>query len=252
MRSNEKTPFKDHFSDKPGDYSVYRPGYPEEMFAWLSTLTKQHELAWDCGTGNGQAAVTLSNYYTTVIGTDASKNQINNAIPNNGVTYRVGRAENTAFKNNSIDLITVAQALHWFDIENFTEEVNRVLKPGGILSAWTYAVFDVTPDINKVIDQLYSTTISSYWAPERKHIEEGYKSIEIPLYEVFSPDFKMITNWNFSQFTGYLRTWSAVKRYTFDKGKNPVDKIQNELLNLWGPAQRKINIEWPLSILILR
>jgi len=238
--------FKDHFSEGSAEYNVYRPGYPKELFSYLSSISQNNERAWDCATGNGQSALGLIRHFDLVIATDASKNQIDNAVRVEGVTYKVEVAENTSIANNSIDLITVAQALHWFDTEQFSNEVMRVLKTNGILAAWTYGLFDVNPELNKVIKHLYSNTLESYWPPERRTVEEGYKNIKLPFHELDAPSFQMELQWELSQFIGYLCTWSAVKKYEISEGVNPVESVYKEISGLWGDPKQKKLIRWPL------
>lgn len=246
------TEFKDHFSDKSQAYSAYRPGYPEELFSYLSSITEDHDRAWDCGTGSGQSAIALSQYYSEVVATDASENQINNAIRKEGVTYKIESAENTSMDSGSVDLVTVAQALHWFNIDNFAKEVNRVLKPRGVLAVWTYGLLDITPQINEVINDLYGPMLDQFWPPERKVVEQGYKNVELPLQEIQPPHIQMETTWELEQFIGYLRTWSAVKKYEAALGVNPVDMKYEQLSALWGDPEHKRMINWPLTLRVWR
>ncbi|MGD8560392.1 MAG: class I SAM-dependent methyltransferase [Gammaproteobacteria bacterium] len=240
--------FKDHFSDKSDAYSVHRPGYPDELFSFLATLTEGHDRAWDCGTGSGQSAVALTRFYAEVIATDASENQIKNAKPAKGVIYKNQPAEQTTIESESVDLITVAQALHWFDFEEFGREANRVLKPGGILAAWTYGLHKISPEIDEVIDDLYGPMLNQFWPPERQHIDEGYENIKLPMREIKAPEFRMEIEWDLSQLIGYLKTWSAVKKYESQNGANPVDLKYEELQRLWGNPDREQLIKWPLTL----
>ena len=243
-----KTDFKDYFSEGSDAYSTYRPRYPYELFSYLSSITQCHETAWDCATGNGQSAIELSKHFSKVIGTDASKNQIESAISKERVTYRVEKAEETKFDTESVDLITVAQAVHWFNIDSFVIEVSRVLKPNGVLAIWTYNLLNLNPSINKVINHLYAEVLDSYWPPERTIVEYGYKDIAFPFQEVIPPPFTMKTEWDLSQLIGYLCTWSAVRKYEEKKGVNPVENLFEELAGLWGSPESKLIIEWPLTL----
>jgi len=240
--------FKDYFSQSSDAYHSYRPGYPDDLFSYLSSITNSNELAWDCATGSGQSALALSNHFSEVIGTDASKNQIENAKSKDGVTYKVEAAEKTSLKNNSVDLITVAQALHWFDIDAFSAEVLRVLKSQGVLAVWTYGLLNINPQINNIINHLYGSMLDQYWPPERKIVEQGYKNIQFPLQKIEAPLFQMETNWDLSQLIGYLCTWSAVKKYEADKGVNPVEEKHEKIAGLWGDPQQKLLVQWPLTL----
>lgn len=243
-----KKQFKDHFSDKSADYSTYRPHYPANLFAYLASITPGNSLAWDCATGSGQAALSLIEHFDHVIATDASENQIRNATVKSGVTFRTEPAEQTTIDSATVDLITVAQALHWFDLIQFTREVTRVLKPKGVLAIWTYGLFTVSPQIDQLIHQLYQVTLEQFWPPERKLVESGYSDIHFPLQEIVAPSFNMQTDWNLAQLCGYLKTWSAVKKYESEHGVNPVAMIYKTLAEQWGDSMQQYNIQWPLTL----
>lgn len=240
--------FKDHFSEQSDNYDKYRPQYPEQMFSYLSSISKSHQMAWDCATGTGQSAICLSKFYSKIIGTDASKSQIESATRNDKVEYIVAPAENTDLEKDSIDLITVAQALHWFDLDRFTEEVDRVLKNQGVLAVWTYNLLQIQEDIDEVINHLYGVVLKDYWPKERGLVEEGYDSIQFPYTPLHVPSFHMTAEWNMFQLLGYLNTWSAVKKYQLEIGINPIDSIYENILGLWGEPEKVVPITWPLSL----
>ena len=242
------TEFKDHFSEASEEYSDYRPSYPAALFEYLSSVTKSHDRAWDCATGTGQSAISLSNYYSEVIATDASETQIKKSVAKKGVTYKVALAEDTDIESNSIDLITVAQALHWFNINAFTREVNRVLNPDGVLAIWTYNLLNIRPEIDDVVNHFYGEVLDPYWPEERKIVEDGYKDINFPFQEKQPPSFQMETYWNLQQLIGYLGTWSAVKRYQKETGVDPVDNVQDKLAGIWGQPDNIFTVKWPLTV----
>jgi len=240
--------FKDHFSSQSDQYQQFRPSYPDSLFGYLASISPGHELAWDCATGTGQAANRLAEYFQQVIATDASKEQIEQAMENPKVSYRVAHAEESQIESASVDLITVAQALHWFDTEAFFNEAGRVLRPGGALAAWSYNLLHITAEIDAVIHHLYRDTLDQYWPAERKLIEEDYRNIDLPYPELTTAAFAMHTDWNLDQVLGYLRTWSAVKRYQSATGENPVQSMTGSLQSVWGdPASTRL-ISWPLSL----
>ena len=244
--------FQDLFSGHSEDYAQYRPDYPDELYQYLASLTNQHELAWDCATGTGQAAVKLATYFDKIIATDASEKQVKNALPHPNVTYQTTTAEKTDIKDQSLDLITVAQALHWFNLDKFVTEVKRVLKPGGILAAWTYNLISITPTIDKIVLKLYQDILGEYWSFERKLVEEGYKDIRFPFSEITAPDFTMNKNWTLQQLTGYLNTWSALKQYEKKNNLNPLELVFDELVTAWGNIKDTRLIDWPLTLKIWR
>lgn len=240
--------FKDHFSEDSAGYSRFRPTYPEKLFTYLASVSNKHQKAWDCATGTGQSAIALAEYFSTVIATDASKTQIEKAEKKRGVIYRVATAENSHIADYSVDLITVAQALHWFDIEAFAKETTRVLRNKGIISVWTYDLLSLQEDMDEEIFRLYHSILGEYWPKERKMVEDGYKNIQLPFRELEAPEFNMSANWNLSQLTGYLSTWSAAKKYYKKTGVNPVEKVYGRISHMWGKPDRVIPVRWPLSV----
>ena len=247
--SSEQT-CKDHFSGHSRSYAEFRPTYPESLFSFLADCCARRQLAWDCATGNGQAARALTEYFEQVIGTDASEAQIQSAKSKPGIEFHVARAEESALDDNSIDLITVAQALHWFDIASFFDEAQRVLAPGGVLAVWSYERCFVDPDCDLLLKELYADILRSYWPPERKLVEEGYQGIELPMSSIAPPEFAMQIDWMAAEMLGYLRTWSASRRYLMDKGSDPLSLIEGRLLDAWGAGSRQVS--WPLNLKIGR
>ena len=246
------SPFKDHFSGHAAAYADARPGYPEALFQWLAKLTTEHATAWDCGTGNGQAAQGLARHYRQVIATDPSREQIANAFPGERIDYRVAPAEAPGLPERSVDLVSVAQALHWFDRPKFYAEVRRVLKPGGAIAAWCYGVCTITPEIDALLQGFYDGTVGPYWPPERRLIDEGYRRIEFPFVEVEPPALQMRQRWDVAQFLAYLETWSAVQRYLKQNGHDPLLEFGQNLRELWGAPEFKRDVCWPLHIRVGR
>lgn len=240
--------FKNHFSHDPATYSRHRPNYPDSLFSYLSSVCRDHKLAWDCATGSGQSAFQLTKYFNRVVATDASESQIRHALKHEGIHYLVSTAEDSRLDTASVDLVTVAQALHWFDIARFTAEVDRTLKPEGVLAVWIYDLLAIRPDIDEQIKHLYGTLLKQYWPAERSLVEDGYRHIDFPFTELPVPPFNMTLNWTLVQLTAYLSTWSAVNAYIIKNDKNPVDIIYPELLNLWGNPETRVRIQWPLSV----
>jgi ubiquinone/menaquinone biosynthesis C-methylase UbiE len=198
--------FKDHFSGHAADYAKFRPNYPRELFEYLASIAPGRGRAWDCATGNGQAAVGLSAFFDRVIATDASERQILGASRNERIEFRVAAAEKSGLESKSIDLVTVAQALHWFDLDAFYAEAMRVLKPLGILAAWCYGFLEIAPEINAIVNRFYDEIVGPYWPPERKIVEDGFRTIPFPFDEFESPVFAMQAHWSLEQLVGYLRT----------------------------------------------
>ena len=244
--------FEDHFSKQSGLYAQYRPQYPDEIYAYLASITPGHSLAWDCGTGNGQAAIGLARYFDKVHATDASAEQIALAYVHDKVDYRVEPAEQVSLNVSSVDLVTVAVAIHWFNFDEFYREVKRVLKPDGIIAAWTYNLTEISPEIDQLIDQYYIEILNGYW-PERIHyLAEQYRTIPFPFEEIVPPSFVMEINWNLIQLAGFLDSWSATQRYKAQNGDHPLELIWPELVSAWGDESKTRLICWPLHFRIGR
>lgn len=240
------TGFKDHFSSQSRLYARYRPTYPGALFQFLASQCGQQRLAWDCATGNGQAALALADHFERVIATDASEKQIASAADADRVEFRVASAEDSSLDTDSADLVTVGQALHWFDRPRFFDEAGRVLVPGGVLAAWCYELCHVTPECDAIVGELYEDIVGEFWPPERRLIEEGYASIVLPGKQIEVPAFDMTANWTAADMLGYLRTWSACKRYEKQRGADPVEQITSSLAAAWGDSAR--TVRWPLRV----
>ncbi|MBL9215179.1 MAG: class I SAM-dependent methyltransferase [Opitutaceae bacterium] len=229
--------FKDHFSSKAAVYAKARPTYPPALFSALAGLAPGRTLAWDCGAGNGQASLGLAAHFERVVATEPSAAQLAEAAPHPRVTYLPGAELAPSLAPGSVDLVTAAQAAHWFDREKFYGEVRRVLRPGGAVALWTYALCQVTPEIDALVDRFYSEIVGPYWPPERRHTESGYREFAFPA-------LAMEHEWTLDEFVTYLRTWSAVTRYTQALGVDPVTPLQRQLVQAWGSPRRLIR--WPL------
>jgi SAM-dependent methyltransferase len=246
------TTFKDHFSGRAADYTRYRPSYPPALFAWLAGLTERHDQAWDCGCGSGQAAMGLVPHYRLVVATDPSRQQIDNAVSHERIRYSVAPAEESGLDPASIDLVVVAQALHWFDFARFFAEVRRVTRPGGVLAAISYGEVRLEGSPDLVVSRFYHELIGPYWPPERRYVDEHYTTIPFPFAEIAAPPLAMEMTWNLEHLLGYLGTWSAVKEYERRQGQNPLALIAEELSAAWGDPEEARRISWPLSLRVGR
>ncbi|MEO9474492.1 MAG: methyltransferase domain-containing protein [Cyclobacteriaceae bacterium] len=225
---------KDLFSKQAATYAKYRPTYPDRLYDFIYSYCDHFDLAWDCATGNGQVASVLAKRFQKVIATDISEKQLCEATPHTSIEYARGQAEKTHFPDATFDLITVAQAIHWFDHNSFFKEMDRVLKPGGILAFWGYGLIRFNNPIDQVIDHFYQEIIGPYWDNERKHIELSYRSIETPFQEIDCPPFAITSTHTFSRLIGYLSSWSSVQKFKEANQSNPIELIETELRQAWG------------------
>lgn len=241
-------PWSDHFSQVSKSYDQFRPHYPETLYEYLNQACPHHDLAWDCATGTGQAALALANYFTQVIATDASPQQIAQAKPCTNVSYRPATAESSGIPTATVDLVTVAQALHWFDLDAFYTEVKRVLKPTGVLAVWSYGIMQLSdPGLQQLVDYYYSDTLNEYWPPQRRWVEEGYRSLPFPFAEEQTPSFNIQATFNYEQLCGYLSTWSATQKYRAATTPDPFPDVCQQIADQW-PQSPDISINWPVIL----
>ncbi len=238
---------KDNFSSYAELYKKFRPTYPQELYDYLLSFITVKRSAWDCGTGNGQVAQELSKYFKEVYATDISPKQIEMAAIRKNIFYKVEGAEKTSFENNFFDIIMVAQAIHWFNFDEFYKEVKRTLKTDGILAIVGYGLIKANDELNKIINKFYHEIIGSYWDKERKYVDENYKTIPFPFKEMKTPSFVNTFNWTFEQLIGYINTWSAVQHFIKLNNSNPVEIIYDELKNVWKNDPVK-NISFPVLL----
>lgn len=241
--------FADHFSGVAAEYAAFRPRYPDALFDFLAREAPALDEAWDAGTGSGQAAVGLARHFTHVTATDASGDQIEHATPHPGVSYRVAPAEASGLDATSVDLVTAAQAVHWFDRERFWNEVRRVLRPRGVIAVWTYVLFEIAPDVDAIVRRFYRDIVGPFWPPERRLTEQRYQTIEFPFAEFAAPDFVIEQQVTLNDVAGYLRTWSATRAFVNHHGQDPVHDLMAELGPFWGGLRLA---RWPVAMRIGR
>ncbi|MFC1743779.1 class I SAM-dependent methyltransferase [Candidatus Riflebacteria bacterium] len=240
--------FKDYFSGSAQNYAAVRPVYPEELFIFLVSLTGFKRKAWDCATGSGQAAISVAKYFEVVEATDASREQIKNAIPGSRVHYSVQPAEKTSFPADTFDLVTVAQALHWFELKKFYREVKRVLKPNGIFAAWGYSFFKINPELDALFKNLVFEPLEPYWARENRLLWDGYRNIPFPFTEIPAPEFGIELNYSLQELLGFIETWSGVRTYLQQRDNNFMQTVKESILPAWCRASEKRKISMQLFL----
>lgn len=237
------------FSARASGYAQFRPHYPAGLFAWLAGQCRQTDTALDIAAGNGQASLPLQRHFHRVLACDASAAQLNAGAHWESVERFVADAEQLPLKDNQLDLIVVAQALHWFASPAFFAQARRALKPGGLFCAWCYSLLEIDPALDEIINRLHGKTLAGYWPAGRASVDAGYRDIHLPFARLAVPAFALEATWSFEQLIGYLRTWSAVTKWQQTHGSDPVAAVQASLREAWGDVQASRRIRWPLHFL---
>ncbi len=238
---------KDYFSQQAGTYASFRPHYPADLYAYLFNKVKRFDKAWDCATGNGQVASELAKHFKSVEATDISQQQLDNALSATNIHYSLCPAEQTNFPDHSFDLITVGQALHWFDQPAFFKEAVRVANPGASLAVWGYAIISVNEEIDKLFYNYYEGTVGSYWDQARKHIENEYADFHFPFAAIDHQRFTLQLQWTVEHYLGYLRSWSATQKFINQNGFDPLKNLSVEIARFWKPAEIK-TVQFPIFL----
>jgi SAM-dependent methyltransferase len=234
-------------------YADFRPHYPAELFDYLATLVSREAVVWDCAAGNGQATRGLAGRFARTIATDASAEQIASAPALPSAEFRVAHAEASGLPGASVSLVTVAQALHWFDLPRFYAEVNRVLHSGGVLAVWAYGINRIAGDaVDAIVQDFYGNLLGPYWPPSRHLVESGYRTLPFPFAEITPPAFRMEAEWTLERLLGYFSTWSATNRYIKGTGENPLPALAERLAPAWGDVRSPRLVSWPLALRVGR
>jgi SAM-dependent methyltransferase len=242
-------PFADHFSRIATEYASHRPHYPATLFAWLASVAPDRARAWDCGTGNGQAATGLAEHFEAVVATDPSTEQLAQAPRAPRVSYVAATAERAPLTAGAAGLVTVAQALHWFDRESFYAEARRVLAPAGVLAVWSYALCTLgDPALDAVLRRFHDETVGPFWPAERAVVNAGYAQLEFPFEESRAPRFTRDARWTLDDLAAYVGTWSAVQRARAMTRRDPLPALVEVLRAGWGPPGSTRLVKWPLSV----
>jgi SAM-dependent methyltransferase len=251
-RPSRAAPFKDHFSRVSSGYATYRPGYPSELVDFLAAVAPRRDTAWDSGCGSGQLSVLLADHFERVMATDASAEQIEQAQPHPSVQYRCAPAEASGLPASIADLAVAAQAAHWFDLPAYYAEVRRVSRPRAVIALVSYGNPMLEGPVDRLIQSFYSGPLAPYWPPERRFVEEGYRSLPFPFDEIEAPSFQMEVRWTLAQLAGYVETWSALRAMEKATGRGEIEKFYRNLAAAWGEETKPREVTWPLSLRVGR
>lgn len=237
------------FSSRSTDYARFRPTYPEALFNWLASQCATTDTALDLAAGNGQASIPLTRHFHRVLACDASAEQLAAGDTWLNVQRFVADAEHLPLRSGQLDLLVVAQAMHWFATPTFFNQARRALKPNGLFCAWCYSLLEISAAVDAIIHRLYYETLAGYWPAGRSSVDAGYRDIQPPFPRIEPPPFALEAHWDLRELMGYLRTWSAVKQLHQRHGRDPVTSIEPQLTSAWGQAGQRRLIRWPLHFL---
>lgn len=240
--------FLDLFSQQAALYAEFRPEYPPELFAWLAALAGERRAAWDCATGSGQAAVGLAQWFERVYASDGSASQLAHTRPAANVCYFAGAAEAVPLPARSVNLVTSAQAAHWFDLGRFYSEARRLLRPGGVLAIWTYPLLEIDPAVDRVVYRLYEDICGPYWNPQRRLVERCYADLPFPFSTLEAPGFEICIDWRLRDLVGFLLSWSAVQAFQRARGYSPLREVEADLAAAWGDPEAERRARWPICV----
>jgi SAM-dependent methyltransferase len=237
------------FSGVSKEYAASRPLYPPELFEWLASCVTSRKTAWDAATGSGQAALGLATHFSRVIATDLSPRQLQYARQHPRIEYRVAPAEESGLAAESVDLVAAAAAIHWFDLSRFYVEVERVIRRGGVLAAWTYHVAHVDPPLDRVLWPFYRDLVGPYFAAGARMVDSRYESLTLPGKDLKAPAFKVSVRWSADDVLKFVNTWSGVQSYMAETKQDPVAQIAGSVRDLFGGDDTIQEVSWPLYVL---
>ncbi|MFN2457085.1 MAG: class I SAM-dependent methyltransferase [Chitinophagaceae bacterium] len=239
---------KDLFSNHAALYSKFRPTYPKELYEYIISFVDKKDIAWDCATGNGQAAIALADYFKKIIATDISEDQLRNAVVKPNIIYKISTAEKTPFPDGTFDLITVATAYHWFQWDAFYQEATRVGRNGSVVAIWTYYTCESNDEkLNNLYHHFYRNVTHSYWEYERRYVDDKYETVPFDFEPLPSKQFFPKVIWTRKQFAGYLESWSAVQKFIKKNNVSPLKEIEEELKSIWADDETK-EIIFPIAL----
>lgn len=227
------------FNMDSNHYFKNRPRYPKELYQLIHKSSKDHQIAWDCACGNGQAAIDLVPYFSRIEATDINENQLKHSFQHEKISYSLQKSEKTNFPSRYFDAVCAAQCLHWFDLEEYFIEVKRVLKKQGLFACWGYSFFQIEDTLDAIIDSTLLKVIDPYWSENNRILHRRYADVRFPFKPIHGPEIRMTMNWDLNQFTSYLETWSAVKLYHERTSDSLIENVRQMLKKHWEEKEKK-------------
>ena len=241
--------FEDRYGAVAASYARHRPAYPRGLFDLVASAAPARRRCWDAGTGSGQAAVVLASYFREIVATDASQQQLDQAVAAPGVEYRCEPSESTSIPDRSVDAITVASAIHWFERPAFFDEVRRVGAPGALLAVWTYTTaLEVDPGVDRVVRHISAQLLGPMWTSHIRTLEGGLGRLALPFHDLPVPSFSIEQSWTLAELCGYIQTWSAAVSYERARGRPVTDEVHDALATAWGDPDRRRVVRLPLQV----
>lgn len=241
--------FKDHFSATSADYARARPVWSTAVVEHLARIAPATTLAWDVGCGSGQLSVPLADRFARVVATDASAAQLAQARPHARVEYRLADEASSGLADGTVDLVTAAQAAHWFELPRFYAEVRRVLRPGGVVALLTYDRFTFEPAIDELVEDLYTRVLGRHWPAERRHVEARYRTLDFPFAELPAPALALEAHLRRDDLLANVATWSAVselRKVDPARAEDELERFAIALATRWPDGERIAR--WPVTI----
>lgn len=231
-------------------YASYRPKYPPQLSDFLASLVSTKNIVVDVGCGSGQLTALLAQHFKQVFAFDPSVEQIRYAEPGANISYQCALAESLPLASGCANLITVAQAAHWFDLPAFYNEVNRIATSNAVLALISYGVLSLEPDLDDCFQDFYHNDIYSFWPAARRLVDSGYADLDFPFIEQQAPVLSINLRWDLREFLGYVSTWSAIRHAEKLGQLDVLSKFASNLYSIWGAPEQKRTISWPINMRI--
>ncbi|KAL4426897.1 hypothetical protein ABPG74_008821 [Tetrahymena malaccensis] len=263
------------------NYDKYRPKYPSKFFDLILKDLNSKESYLDVGCGTGQMLFKLNSHFKIAVGTDLSEKQVSVAtekISNNQNYMNVKVIQSDAnnlissLQKNSLplnyDLVTVGQALHWFEVEKFlqltqSKILNQNQNSRLAVAAYYWDGFDI--DINneqlsgKQIHEQYYNSIKNYYDFDRDNLYSNYKHYPFNKYFEQTSEDSFIEKdiFQLDDLVRYMKTSSAYNTLVEQNSKNPIFEdpttiVQKQITEKVNAYKKEHNLSEDTPYKILR